>query len=70
MINAMPPRPAMKPTPIVMSDRYQMPFMYSGMPISAPSSSWNTGFDRREMHACADQRGDQENDRFANARTR
>ncbi len=42
MINAMPPRPAMKPTPIVMSDRYQMPFMYSGRPISAPRFQFDT----------------------------
>ncbi len=36
MMNAIPPRPAMKPTPMVISDRYQMPFMNSGMPISSP----------------------------------
>ena len=60
MINAMPPRPAMKPTPTVISDRYQMPFMYSGMPINTPRSQsetpvlmvvkCTTGADQRSGH--------------------
>ena len=42
MMKAMPPRPAIKPTPIVIKDRYQMPFMNSGMPISSPRFQFET----------------------------
>jgi hypothetical protein len=31
-----PPLPEMKPTPTVMREIYQIPFMYSGIPIDAP----------------------------------
>ena len=37
-----PPRPAMKATPMVSMDRYQMPFMYSGRPIKAPRFQFST----------------------------
>ena len=36
-----PPLPAMNPTPMVISDTSQMPFMYSGMPIKAPRSKYS-----------------------------